>query len=290
MPEKSVTAVARPLREQYEKGLAALQRQNLDYAVAIFAQVLQKEPGFYACREALRATQAKKTGGKSGFLRKMFGTASSSPLFAKGQIALRTNPVEAINIAEQLLNSDPNNFAAHKLLADAALAADLPRTAALSLEIAFKISPDREVDLKLGRALASAGLSDKAERILSELASRFPNDPEIAKVLKNVSAKRTLSEGGYEALEGGGGSYRDILKDKQEAAALEQENRAVKNEDVAGRLLAEYEARIAQEPGNLRLLRSAAELYTQKKQFDQALEYYNRIITTAGVSDPSLER
>src|SRR6266571_3310585 len=259
MPEKSATAVARPLREQYEKGLAALQRQNLDYAVAIFAQVLQKEPGFYACREALRATQSKKTGGKGGFLKKMFGTASSSPLFAKGQIVLRTNPVEAINIAEQLLNSDPNNIAAHKLLADAALAADLPRTAALSLEIAFKISPDREVALKLGRALARAGMSDRAERILSELASTFPNDPEIAKVLKNVSAKRTLSEGGYEALEGGTGSYRDILKNKEEA-------------------------------GNLRLLRSAAELCTQRNQFDKALEYYKRITATEGDADPSLER
>ena len=290
MPEKSVTAVARPLREQYEKGLAALQRQNLDYAVAIFAQVLQKEPGFYACREALRATQSKKTGGKSGFLKKMFGAASSSPLLARGQIALRTNPVEAINIAEQLLNSDPNNIAAHKLLADAALAADLPRTAALSLEIAFKISPDREVALKLGRALASAGMSDKAERILSELASTFPNDPEIAKVLKNVSAKRTLSEGGYEALEGGTGSYRDILKDKEQAVSLEQEKRAVKTEDMAARLLAECEARIAQEPGNLRLLRSAAELCTQKNQFDKALEYYKRITATEGDADPSLER
>src|SRR5207247_6546653 len=104
-------AVARPLREQYEKGLAALQRQNLDYAVAIFAQVLQKQPGFYACREALRATQFKKTGGKSGVLKRMVGTASSSPLLANGQIALRTNPLEPINIAEPLHNSHPNNSA-----------------------------------------------------------------------------------------------------------------------------------------------------------------------------------
>src|SRR5437016_14631555 len=111
----------------------------------------------------------------------MFGAASSSPLLARGQIALRTNPVEAINIAEQLLNSDPNNIAAHKLLADAALAADLPRTAALSLEIAFKISPDREVALKLGRALARAGLPERAEKILDELAQTFPNDPGGAK-------------------------------------------------------------------------------------------------------------
>ena len=290
MLEKSVTAVARPLREQYEKGLAALQRQNLDYAVAIFAQVLQKEPGFYACREALRATQSKKTGGKSGFLKRMFGTASNSPQVARGQMTLRNNPVEAIHIAEQILNSDPNNLAAHKLLADAAIAADMPRTAALSLEIAFKISPDREVALKLGGVLASAGLSDKAERILSDLANTFPNDPEIAKVLKNVSAKRTLSEGGYEALEGGTGSYRDILKNKDEAVSLEQEKRTVKTEDLAARLLAECEARIAQEPGNLRLLRSAAELCAQKNQFDKALEYYQRITTAEGAADPSLER
>src|SRR5205814_3659002 len=124
--------------------LAALQRQNFDYAIAILGQVLQNEPAFYAGREALRAAQVKRAGNKGGFFKKMFGTASNSPLMAKGQMALRSNPLETIGIAEQILNGDPNNTAAHKLLADAALAADLPRTAALSLEFAFRNSPDRE--------------------------------------------------------------------------------------------------------------------------------------------------
>jgi len=290
MPEKSLTAIARPLREQYEKGLAALQRQNFDYAIAILEQVLVKEPGFYACREALRAAQIKRAGNKGGFLKRMFGTASNSPLVAKGQLALRSNPLEALKIAEQILNSDPNNSSGHRILAEAALSLDFPRTAALSLEIAFKNSPDREGALLLGQAFARAGLPERAEKILNELSQTFPNDPEIAKVFKNVAAKRTMSEGGYETLEDGGGSYRDILKDKQEAVSLEQEKRSVKSEDVSDRLLAENEARIAQEPNNLRLLRSAAELYTQKKQFDKALEYYQRIIAMEGVSDPSLEK
>src|SRR6266498_2875843 len=203
MPEKSLTAIPRPLREQYEKGLAAMQRQNFDYAIAILGQVLQREPGFYAGREALRAAQVKRAGNKSGFLKRMFGTASSSPLLAKGQIAMRSNPIETIQIAEQILNSDPNNTAAHKMLADAALAADLPRTAALSLEIAFKCSPDREVALKLGQALARAGLPEGGEKILRELAQTCPSDPGVARVLKGVSAKRTLSGGGYESLEDG---------------------------------------------------------------------------------------
>ena len=77
----------------------------------------------------------KKAGAGGGFFKKMLGTASNSPLLAKGQIVSRNNPLEAIKIAEEILNSDPKNSMAHKLLADAALAADLPRTAVLSLEI-----------------------------------------------------------------------------------------------------------------------------------------------------------
>jgi len=291
MPEKSLSAIPRPLREQYEKGLAAIQRQNFDYAIAILTGVLQTEPAFYACREALRAAQMKKAGGGGGgFFKKMLGTASNSPMVAKGQMALRSNPLEAIHIAEQILGGDPNSIPAHRLLAEGALASDLPRTASLSLEIVFKNAPDREVALKLGEALARGGQGDRAETILSELRRTFPNDPEIAKVLKNVSAKRTLTEGGYEALEGGGGSYRDILRNKDEAVSLEQEKREVKSDDVIARQIGEFEARIAQEPKNLRLLRSVAELYAQKKQFEKALDYYRRSMGTDGVSDPALEK
>jgi tetratricopeptide (TPR) repeat protein len=290
MPEKELRDIPRPLREQYEKAVAAIQRNNLDYAITILGDVAQREPAFYAGREALRAAQLKKAGASRGFLRKVFGTAGSSPLLAKGQIELRTNPLDALRTAEQILNADPHNTHAHRLLAEAALLSDLPRTAVLSLELVFKSAPDRDVALKLGEALARAGHSNRADTVLSELARAFPGDPDIQRVLKNVSAKRTMSEGGYDALEGGGGSYRDILKDKAEAVSLEQEKREVKTDDVASRLLAEYEARLEKEPRNLRLLRSAAELHTQKKQFDQALAYYQRIVDFEGVAEPSLER
>jgi tetratricopeptide (TPR) repeat protein len=291
MAEKSSSEIPRPVRELYERGSAALQRQNWDYAIAIFSQVLQKEPAFYECREALRACQFKKAGASTGFFKRFIGTASNSPLLAKGQIMLRSNSIEAINIAEQILTSDPNSVAAHKLLAEAALEADFPRTAALSLEIAHKYSPnDKETSLRLGEALARSGQVAKAEAIYRELERAYPNDQTIMQSLKNVVAKRTMVEGGYEALSTGEGSYRDILKDKAEAISLEQEKREVKSEDVADRLLREYEARLPQEPKNLKLLRSVAELYVQKKEFDKGLEYYNRMVQTEGVNDPALER
>jgi tetratricopeptide (TPR) repeat protein len=84
--------------------------------------------------------------------------------------------------------------------------------------------------------------------------------------------------------------YRDILRNKQEAVSLEQANRVVKSDDVAQNLITEYEARVMHEPRNFKLLRNLAELYTQKKQFDRALEYYERIRAEEGGADPSLEK
>lgn len=291
MPEKSLAEIPRQWRELYEKGSAALQRQNLDYALALFNQVLQNEPGFYDCREALRATQFKKAGAGSSFLKKMFGSASSSPLLAKAQIFLRSNPLEAIQIAEQILNSDPASVSAHRVLAEAALEAGLLRTAVLSLEIALKNSPkDREIAMRLGEALTLAGQVSRAETVYTELQKAYPTDNAIAQALKNLSANRTMSEGGYETIAGGQGSYRDMLKDKQEAVSIEQENRQVKSDDVADRLMLEYEGRLAKEPDNLNLLRMMAQLCTQKNDFARALGFYSQITATEGGNDPSLER
>jgi tetratricopeptide (TPR) repeat protein len=291
MPEKTVTDIGRELRELYQKGTVALQRQNFEYAIAIFNQVLAREPAFFECRQALRVAQFKEQGGKTSFFKKIVGGASSSPMVAKGQMALRKNPLEAIQIAEQILNGDPTNSAAHKLLAEAAMEAGLPQTACLSLEILLRnSSKDFDLSMQYGKALAAAGQPAKAEVVYTDLMKAHPNRGEIADALKDLSARTTLTEGGYEALADGKGSYRDILKNKAESEQLEQEKREVKSEDVAQRLIAEYEQRLPNEPKNLKLLRSLAELYVQKKQFDRAIEYCERIRSSEGGADPSLDR
>jgi thioredoxin-like negative regulator of GroEL len=123
-----------------------------------------------------------------------------------------------------------------------------------------------------------------------DLLRETPNDGELNQALKDLSARKTLDQGGYNALEGGQGSYRDILKDKKEAASLEQEKRVVKTEDVTERLIGEYEARLQTEPNNLKLVRQLAELYAQKKQFERSLALYDRIKNSDMGNDASLER
>ena len=111
MPEKEVSEVPFAQQDLYEKGVAALKKNNFDYAVTLFMTVLRSEPGFYQAREALRATQHKRATGKTSFFKKFVGSASS---LTRGQMALRSNPIEALQVAEEVLNEDPGNVAAHE--------------------------------------------------------------------------------------------------------------------------------------------------------------------------------
>src|SRR5882724_4622652 len=291
MAEKSVNEISRDIRAIFQKGNDALLRENYDYAVDLLTQVMEREPAFYEGRKALRAAQAKKAGGGGGFFKKAWSSASSSPLVAKGQIALRRNPVEALAIGEQILNSDPNSSGGHRLIAEAAVALDMPRTAVMSLDMLFRNSPkDKTIAIQYANMLAEIGEARRAEKILMDLQNAMPSDPELNQALKDLSARKTLSEGGYDALADGKGSYRDILRNEKEAVSLEQANRSQKTEDQGKNLIAEYEARLKTEPNNVRLMRNIAELYTEKKQYDLALQFYEKIrASDAGAADASID-
>jgi tetratricopeptide (TPR) repeat protein len=286
MPEKPMNQIPFAIRELYDKGIAAVQKNNLDYALSLFTTVLKQEPGFYEAREALRATQHKRAAGTRSFFKKLVGSASS---LTRGQVALRNNPLEAIAIAEDALNEDPGNISAHELLASAATAADLPKTSLLSLEVAFKNKPeDRRLALQLAAALGRLGNRQRAERLYRDLLKLNPHDPEINELLKNLLAERTMRESGYSELEGGEGSFRDALKNKAEAVSLEQENRTIKDEVVVAQLITEYESRLSKEPGHLKLMRDLADLHLKNKDFDRSLGYLQQIIEVSGIQDPAI--
>jgi len=291
MAEKTLNDLTRDLRVLFTKGHDALQRDNFDYAIDLFNQVLAREPGLYECRRELRAAQFRKAGGGGGFMKKMWNNASSSPLVAKGEVTLRRDPAEALQIAEQILNGDPNNSAAHRLIVKAATSLEMPHTSALSLETLFRNSPkDKEVAIQLANTLANIGEVKRAEQILTNLQGTMPSDNDVAQALKNISARNTMDEGGYDTLADGGGSYRDILKNKEEAVSLEQQNKVEKSEEVADKLIREYETRLKTEANNLKLVRSLAGLYTEKKQFDKALAYYERLKSSDLGNDASLDQ
>src|SRR2546427_249162 len=150
MAEKTVNDLQRDLRVLFTKGNEALQRDNFDYAIDLFTQILARDPTNFECRKALRAAQQGKAGEGKGFFKK----------------------------------------------------------------------------------------------VLVEFQRLVPGNNDVTQALKDISARKTMEKGGYDALADGSGSYRDILKDKDEAVLLEQQNRQMQTEDTAARLITEYESRL----------------------------------------------
>src|SRR5438552_5797416 len=195
MAEKSVNELPRDLRVLFTKGNEALQRDNFEYAIDLFNQILTREPTNYDCRKALRAAQQGKTGEGKSFFKKVLSSAGSSPAIAKGELALRRDPAEALHIAEHVLNHDANNSAAHRLVVKAATVMEMPRTAVMSLEILVRNSPkDVELLIHFANGLAAAGQVNRAEKILVEFQRLMPGNNDVSQALKDISARKTLEK------------------------------------------------------------------------------------------------
>lgn len=276
----------------FTKANDALNRENFDYAIELLMQVVTRAPEVVEVRKALRKAQQGKAAAKGGgFFKKVFSSAGTAPQLAKAQLALNNNPLEAMNLAEQVLNADATNGPAHKIIVAAAEALDMPRTAVMSLEVLWKQNPkDKDYTIKFAENLGKIGEVALAERIMIELRSVYPTDPDVSQALKNSSAARTMDEGRYREAEKEGSSYRQILRNEEQAKALEQEQRIHKTDDVNERLIHEYEQRLQTEGNNPRLMRSLAELYTQRKQFDTALEWYAKLKATDGGNDATVDQ
>ena len=293
MAEITINQLPPEIRRLHTKAIEAAQRENHDYAMTLFAQVLSKHPGFFEGRKQLRAAQLAKAGAQStGFFKKMMSGAGSSPQIAKAKMALGKNPIEAIAIAEEVLNGDPYSSAALRIIVDAAVGLELPLTRVFALESLARISPkDKDVVMEFAQAVSETGANaDAAEKILNDLVRASGYDSDLLQLQKNLSAHKTMKDGGYDKAGDEGSSFRDMLKNKDEAVALEQENKVQKSEDQAARLISEYEGRLQREPENFKMMRSLAELYTQKSRFDEALEIYTRIKNSPHGNDPTLDQ
>ena len=286
MAEKTADHVNPRARDFHNKAIAALERNNLDYAIEMFQQALAMEPNFIQARKFLRAAQMKRAESAGRFGR-MMTAAKTAPLLTKAKMAVSKNPTEAMVLAEQILSEDPKNGQALTLLAEAAEAAKFPETAVQTLEHYTKLSSrDTKVLHWLARLYGGIERWDMAREIYERLIQINPNDFDAQKGIKDSTAHGAMQTGGWEEA----GSYRDVIKDKEEAVALEQKARVVRAEDMIENLIKENLAKLNQEPGSPVIRRELGRLYTQKGDFETALNYLEKLFAEEAGADPTLEK
>jgi tetratricopeptide (TPR) repeat protein len=290
MSEKKASDIIGNLRINYDRAIQAIRRDNFDYAIELLGGLLKKDPSNIDVRFSLREAARGRAGKRSGLFQKVISTAGGGHHLAKAQLALNSDPREALHEAEQMLLSDPQNVSALKISADAAIACGFTQTCLKTLAMVHNYAPgDIQANTKLANLYCDLGEPEKAEQIYQVLCKHHPNDSELLMAAKNISARRTLKRGGYEEA-GEEGSFRKALKSSGEATLLEQQARGHKDEDTISHLLTEYERRFETETENIKLIKDIAELYILRKDYYRALEYFNHLSTIPNALDSAVEK
>ncbi len=283
MAVKPIEELSKKLRDLFQKAVAAMERNNLDYAIDIFTNIVEAEPEAFEARKCLRLCELKEVQGKkSGFLSTLAGIGGMTAVQSK----LNKAPLEALTAAEKLLRKDPVNKTFLRLHASAAEAADLPEVALHSLEVAKDQYPkDVAVLTRLGELYKKVGAPSKAKECYETIVQLKPKDPKAIKDLKDVSAIDTMQQGGWNDA----GSYRDVIKDSDEAKRLEQSSKAVKTGRDVDDLIVEMKAKIENEPDNVNYRRAIADLYLKKEMYSEAIEMLEGVQKSSGGGDPQVD-
>ena len=280
-------------KQLWLKAVSAMEIRNYAYVIQLAQQILQSLPDFLDGRKLARkaAFEKAKTTKKSFFsLGGMGGgTSKASGLLKKGDVA------GALVTLEEILAEDPGSIQANNLLRETALKWDPPMNelALYAFETILEANPkDKE---QLNRFAAFCMEKDetgqprdpaRAVEIYDRILTVTPNDLAAIKGSKDASAAASVQKGGWENAD----SYRDLIKDKNEAVTLEQASRVVKSEEMIEDQIAQLSAAVQAEPGSIDKSRRVAELYEQKGELDQALEWYRYVLGLTAGADPTIAR
>jgi len=273
------------LRAVWLKAMSAMELRNYGYASQLYQSILRPHPEFLLARQLARKAAVAKTSGKKSALG---GLSSASFSTMKVQSLVKKDPPAAMEAIEKILEADPYSVSANQLLREAALIAKLPDVAEFALETIIQGNPkDTKTMHELAKLYISHAKPSKAVDVYNKILQFVPNDLGAIKGGKDASAAASMQSGGWEKE---GASYRDLIRNKEEAISLEQKNRVVRSDEIVDNLIAELNARLEAEPGNVDVSRRIAELYEQKEDLENAVAWYSYAVELANNTDPGLIR
>lgn len=272
--------------------MSAMELKNYPYVLQLTQGLLQSLPEFLDGRKlARRAAIEKAKTTKKGFFSAL-GLSSSS----KAAGLLKKNDLAgALVELEEFLADDPHNVQANTLLQEVAMKWNPPMKdlAFFAFDTILGGAPkDKE---QLNRFASFCMAKDetgnprdpaRAVDLYNRILAIAPNDLAAIKGSKDASASLTVHKGGWAVAD----SYRDLIKNKEEAVSLEQQGRVVKSEEMIDQQIAELSAAVQEDPSSIDKSRKVAALYEQKEDLDNALEWYRYVLGLTAGADPTIAR
>jgi tetratricopeptide (TPR) repeat protein len=268
MPAKTENQLSEGLRTLWLKAVAAIELRNFDYAISLLQEILKQEPEFLTGRQLLRRTEVTKS--KSA--KKNFFKISTAPIgVMKAQREIKKDPKRAVEMLEEVLEAAPYNHQANLFLKKAALAAGWPEIGVFALRTLLEEKPgDVKVLHELGRLYHELGDHENEVEAYNQITAINPLDAQALRLGKDASARASMKRGGWTKAE----SYRDLIKDKEEAISLEQQSRIRLTGEALDQQIAEIYAHHQAEPENLDFVRRLGALNEQRDDFESAIRWY----------------
>ena len=284
MAVKTEKELSEGLRALWLKAVAAIELRNFDYAISLLQEILKQEPEFLMGRQLLRRAEVTKS--KSA--KKSFLKISTAPIGTmKAQREIKKDPKRAAEMLEEVLQGEPYNRQANLLLKEAAVAAGWPEIGVFALRTLLEEnSRDVKVLYDLGRLYHELGQHENEVEVYNQITAIDPLDAQALRLGKDASARASMKRGGWTQAE----SYRDLIKDKEEAVSLEQQSRIRLTGEALDQQIAETYTRHQAEPANLDLARRLAALNEQKDDFDAAIRWYQYAADLTTGADTALLR
>lgn len=258
----------------------AIKRKNYDFAVEMLKnQILKFSPNDVKARKLLRATVLEKYKAK-GFPNQ--GQIIQNGLVPRTKMVigklLKKWPM-VIEEAENYLLYDPKKISVLYALGEACMEQGYIDTAISVFESILAFDSSHVNALKaLGRIHWEQHDGDKARNYYQRALRLAPQDNELAKTVKDISAEMTSKTYGQAK------SSKDLIRDKDRAQELEENQAILRTDEDIQRAIDRVKKKLVDDPENKRELRKLGDLYLKLEQFDKAVATFNKVIKL----DPTL--
>lgn len=189
-------AIPTEARDYYEKGVAAVKRENYDYAVELLGAALALKQDFAEARYFLWLAlwEKQKRIADPLKIRAAFAKISALFLIFKGFSLQKSGKTwEAIYQLEKAMKTDPSNTKTLKAIAECLLSEKQTLNAIKILEaIPLIDKKDYKALEKLGKLYKSVENYDKARAYYQAALNVNPDDIEAERALKDLDALNTL--------------------------------------------------------------------------------------------------
>ena len=260
--EIGVADLPKSLGDLVLKADAAIEQNNLAYAVKLFLSVLKAEPGFVEGRRKLRASEMKIAGPpkKKG----LFGGGGAGKLKGKA----KKDPVGVIDDIERELEKDPYNAGLNELLHEVAFNLNMLDTAAFALETVRRATPDNTKLLhKLAQFYENRNMPEEAAGVYKDIVKVDPTDTDAVKGEKDMTARASMARS-----QDASGAL--VKKDDDESLALEKASRAAMTQDQMEEKRDQLVQQYNEDVNNFDVVKQLAALYEQMEDWAMAQQMF----------------